>query len=443
MKKKLLLLIPCLFLIQIAKAEIIDQRTEQTCNGNNCIWEQYESNRFPIFNNELMYFSDFASGYIQNNVIHFDYLDGTQVQLIPILHYRNNLYYLNETSPVVPDSNITMLRDYFKFQSHFVKTNQVHGIGFIVEANRDIDYLEQENETALLIGNVSLSYNDLIQAGFPAEFYRQNNTIWIPLDDYPNGAIWLDPVTTIWSEANDGACFINGTPTCISCSGTSTTYYLTTGVDPTGHGYYQYAFNSFNTSSIPDDATIISANHTQYATAYFESGTPFRPNYVYTFSSKQNYADPLDCTAYSHVFPTYEGLTDWGTSVGYKTEATKNTSINVTGFTSFRMILVSSGLSAGDVHIFTIVASENTGVKFDPSLKIEYSIPTPLESEVGFIIPYLAKYPYIVANLTNQTNLIPNQNENIIILQIDSNETQIIPNNRCPYIQLNRSLDLR
>jgi len=164
------------------------------------------------------------------------------------------------------------------------------------------------------------------------------------------------------------------------CTATSNLVYMRVGYEKAlAPVYKQYtSLAEFNTSSLPDNAIIESANLTLTATRYTTAGGA-SVTYIVAYSQKNGTYDSLDCA--DDNLATSIGTLTWS-GTGAKVKSANISIINVSGHTYFEMDQAwSNQLSNGQSAYIDIATSEATTVVNRPNLTISYTLPSPPEPE--------------------------------------------------------------
>ena len=383
-----LIIILMILIISPVSAEIIDEKTEKSCVDGSCELIYYSSDVFKEYNDQFWTFEDFSSGYVTEDYdIVYNYEDGTQITLTPFGIYKGNKYYIKDLDPSIQaqiDFNTILedFRDDSKFTINMKKVKFLTAIGFQVTSNKPIAEFVQEypesgifdefnppeiySVTELQIGGIGFSYLDLLENGFDVSY--SNYEFLIDISDRPdNSIIDLDPLSTYYSKASDGFWTLN--PAC-SASSTGTTYLIGSSLT-VGDKEFIGAEN-YNTSLIPDDATIneIRIQHyvnTKFATRGF---TPSSWDVLHKYDGKE-FATPLSCTDYIITEPFVQ--IDHG-STGWKNYTIDTTKINVSGFTGYSYTDTWGGELTGIQEAYIAIrTSEYTGTTYDPRITINYT----------------------------------------------------------------------
>jgi hypothetical protein len=247
------------------------------CSGGECTWIQHSGKKFEEYDNDFWVYGDFLSISEDNYDLKYSYEDGTEITLIPVIDAGNAEISLKnvstETGNLINYSSLVDEgRDLAKFTVEFNKINNIDRIGFEIQSNDDIEYIDYDyikegiydddpttySVTDVVSNGKRYSFIDLIESGFDIEFDKKTNTLWIDVSEL-SGRIEADPATSFFSESQDGHCIYTiGPPyTCTTCLPSQTTSVV--GKDGgLGTPKAFYGINTFNTSSLPDDSTITS-----------------------------------------------------------------------------------------------------------------------------------------------------------------------------------------
>ena len=371
-------------------AEILDERTELSCNGRSCSWTQTQGKRFHEYENNHYYFNEYITSQESQGALSQESLDNTEVTLTPLVEYNNQEIEITNLSSVIGNqlnyqTTVDQYRDDTKFSINFNTLENLNRIGFKVTSNKDISYrtynytpegvYDEDNfiqyeVTDLIIDELGYSFTDLIESGFEIEYDKENDILWINLEGL-EGNIDADPIYSFYSESTDSSLqFVGG-----SCSGsiynTTSTFRITDDhqLAPPADMSEQ-AYLMFNTSSISEDVTLLSASVKVYA-SLFKSTRRYSPTWNINYYSNESYIGDLDC---NDVFYRGEGTSDWGGTTGFKTKFINHTWINTTGYTNYRL-LDGWTPSTGQYAYVEVRASEYSGTTYDPLLQVLYETP--------------------------------------------------------------------
>lgn len=411
-------------MINAVNAQILDENTEVNCNKGLCNWTQTMGKRFHEYNGSYTYFNEYINSVSLSNVIGQISLSGTQVNLIPILNHNSQNVELSDISPIVGtqlDYNtfVDIQRDGSKFTIEFNMVEGLNKIGFRVESNKPIRYIDYNytpegiyevsnaislnpfepvepiesipiyEVTDLVIGELRYSFVDLIENGFNISYDKRRDILWIDLQGM-EGHIVADPTYSFYSDNTD-ACLEWGGGI---CSATNPVYDTTSTLRITDDHTFafpadmsQQAYFMFNTSTLPDDAILTIASLKHYVSGYFAS-RGYRLTWNIHYYSNQSYFGDLDC---GDKATDYEGTSNWGGTIGAKTLWMNVSRINKTGYTNYRLLDGWTPVTPQWAYV-QVRTSEYAGTIYDPQLLILYELP--IEEE-----PLKKKkqvYPYIL-----------------------------------------------
>lgn len=141
--------------------------------------------------------------------------------------------------------------------------------------------------------------------------------------------------------------------------------------NPTVENYTYYSIFKFDTSTIPNDATINSAQLDLYAHSYEQSGGA--PTWSVQYISKKTY-NKRDVQCWDFFTDgTDEGTLDWGGTTGSKSKIISTSSINTRGFTTFMLNATWHPEADGHYSYINIRTSEYTGISSDPVLTVTWT----------------------------------------------------------------------
>nr|MBA4405245.1 hypothetical protein [Nanoarchaeum sp.] len=373
---------------------ILDERTEQTCNGNTCEWTQYAGNKFYNYNNEFYYFSDYTTSHESEGNFNQNTLGNTEITLTPVVNYQDSDVEIADLPNIIGDqlnyrTTVNQYRDNTKFSINFNTLENLNRIGFKVTSNKPIRYFDYNytpegiyeidpvrpveipnyQMTDLIIGELRYSFVDLVESNFDIEYDKTNDILWINLEGL-DGNIEADPVYTFYSESQDGSLYFNPT-----CSGAmyDTANTLSVAADSyVNPAIIYYAYFMFDTSTINNYYTLNSSSLTIYAHSY-ASTKYYNPVWNVSYSSNKGYLGSLDCSdSPEETVYNPEGWFNYNGTTSWKSTSINVSSINTTGFTNFELIpgWTPAAGQYGDLKLRT---SEYPS--YQPYLNITYTIP--------------------------------------------------------------------
>lgn len=364
---------------------IINERTE--CSDREC--KLYVGKKFHNYNGEFYNYSSFlTNSVLANTDITYSYLDGTQITYTPVVILDGRLFSIDSlpsgTRGILEyEPTLNRDRDNSKLEIQFRKPQGLTEIGFQINSNTRIEYIDYEftksiisereekyNLTVLRIGNVTHTPFDLVEDGFNFTYDKQTDLLLINVTNFADGElINIDPSSSFFSQSNDGFWTMSNPETLCNFA----TDNITTGNIGDNHiispAIVTEGAVSFDTSLLPDNATIKEVNLTIFANSYAKS-TGLDTNWTVMYlSKKQSLSSPLNCPDRS-LFNTAEGGLDWEETTGNKTKLIKPSSINKSGNTSFRLTAGWLHVPSGRQKIVTFRTSEFAGTNTDPVLTI-------------------------------------------------------------------------
>lgn len=386
----------------LVNATILNQKTEETCNNGVCVRTIYQND---VFTPDLKSFNQLINkaNIDENKSIIYEFRDGFYVKFEPLIVSNGIKYYVkdlpqNKRNRLNYGAIINRFRDEAKFNMNLDNAQDLDYIGLKVDTNIPIELIHYNYTKSgiytdrnpdvydvydMVIANkYRISFTDLIEQGYNISFDIPKREIYIDLRN-KQGSLTLDPTSTFYSNSNDGHLTHDdsqaGDP-CTSASSSTTTN--TVSDDNFFVNVFTHSYLSFDTSSIPDDATISSVNLKTYAHSYAKRlGRGSSPNWVVQYKYKKIDYGVLDCSDAFGFTDTATGNLDWAETIGWKTKSVSTSSIDLTGFSSYRLLPGWASLGANEQEIATWRASEYSGTSTDPILEITYTLPAPAPTE--------------------------------------------------------------
>ena len=268
---------------------ILDERTESICNDGICVWSQYESKVFDYEDGQWETFSDKIEDVSYNDgKIIYNFTNDKFISLKFFVIYDGEVYFI----PDLPQDWREKLKDNVgfkgeRFNSKFTMNVTIpetplgiNKVGFQFDTNIqnikkvkfnhtpegvyiDEDYPLYETYR-FEAGKYSFSYTDLFDSGYDVTFRNDLNALVINLNDI--GRFEFDPVLTFNSSTDDGFLTFSSAP--YACTGsTNITTTAGTGVSVTTNAETMIIL-PFDTSSVPDTATITHTDLETYLHAF-------------------------------------------------------------------------------------------------------------------------------------------------------------------------------
>lgn len=385
-----------LIMVPFVQAEIIDERTEQFCDGNHCTLVSYGGKVF--FNDDGVWKShlDFLNEgtWLSNHDLYFEYDNGDWILYRPVIIFQDQQYIVDDLLQVYDfewEQFLVNSKDGSKSEIRFRKHRDIDYVGMQVFSNLPIEYLDYQhilegdwtleddyyiNTTDLIIGEYQVSFTDLAESGFTYDYDKTTNTLWIDVRG-ETGIVTLDPSEQFASLSNDGYLTYTGwiTPpfTCNGASDGDTAI-------PVGSNYISdsesWGMTPFNTSSIPDTATVTSQKVQVYVSSITRSKgyTPSNTRINY-FTTGQEIGNPLSCSDGGVSGYTGQSDIDWSGTTGYKNKTLSNIDTNLTGTTTVRTT-PNFQADFGKYYNYLYRSSEYTTASQRPKYFVEYTLPS-------------------------------------------------------------------
>jgi len=353
MKHRLVLVLAVLLFASLVFAVERGESWDRTCNGEVCTLSTYAAPvNMQAANGTYLPFTDVVDFSWSGNLdggLNLSWPQGW-VLLKPFVVYNGNYVSLQQIKTAYPAINfkefISKNRGGYKWALNFTGIpdsikNKVNFIGLDLAESSGITWndvvFDKNNSRLIFFDEVQIGYGDLLESGFTLNF--TNKTRLLIGNVSGKNSLWLDPTTTKYDLMTGGAgssgnWFRDGS----TCGGTSNDNALWTNLTSdnwnVGSGLgTDFAvfrvFYSFNTSSIPDEATISSAKIT-VDRAVLAAGERW-----VEIHGGGYWGNTLTATAWDVGVNNSEGLVDL--SIATAQNVSLNLSfINITGFSQFR-----------------------------------------------------------------------------------------------------------
>ena len=367
---------------------ILDERTELKCSDDQCQME-IGNPRFIRYNDELMYFKDFSTlSETETKDIRNVQLDGVEITYTPFIIKDGKEIDIKDTSTLGLDYNFinNNEQDFSKFTIEFNRITGLTEFGVRVSSNYPITYKTFNHTvegvyinidpkivevTNLYTNGREISYVPEIDNGLDVRFDKKTNSMYFTiLPSISNEPISIDPIITFNSTSDDGHLVYAMSPfVCIGSSSGGTTSAIAKNY---GTMTEAHTIIPFNTSIIPDDATIEQVQLQHYRHSYTSriSSTPldlWMVNYYYG----QTDIGALFCGDGIQITGG-QGSINWSAVTGWRTKNVGTITINKTGWTNYKLSPKWVLYGAADEAQANMRTSEYAGY-YDPRLVVNYT----------------------------------------------------------------------
>ena len=395
---KLVLLGLILLVLPSVNAVILNERVEEKCSDDQCQLE-FGNPRFIRYNDELMYFKDFSTLSETNEKdIKNIQLDGVEITYTPFIIKDKKEIDIKDTNDLGLDYKFINEneQDFSKFTIEFNRLTGLTEFGLRINSNYPITYKTFEHivegvytnrdpkiveVTNLYTGGREISYVPEIDNGLKVRFDKKTNSIYFTiLPSLSNEPVSIDPIITFNSTSQDGHLVFDMSP--FSCTSWVTGTTVTAIAKNYGTMTEAWTITPFNTSIIPDDATINRVQLNTYRHSYSSkiTSTPLDLWLVDYFYGQTDIGN-LNCGDENQIMGG-QGSVNWSAVTGWRIKNLGTITINKTGWTNFKLAPKWVLYGAADEAQANMRASEYAGY-YGPRLIVNYSeyVPPPEEEE--------------------------------------------------------------